>query len=461
MSSKRSLWMTLLVVFALVVAACGGGDDGATETTAGGDSPATTAGSGGSGEEVTLRVLAHQNPAFTEYMEAFNADFEAANPGVTVDMSVVTQGDMATAIQTRTSANDIDIIDFCAGPCSAFSNGIQDYMGDRVSEPPIWQQLIEAGLLMDLTDEPFVANFDEVALQDATTFNDRVYAIPMGRVTYSGMFVNESLLADVGVDVPTTWTELVSACETITDSGNECMTVGGGDGWPIFVGASGLLGSIFPDQEKLAEDLWNGDVKWNEGDGLEAIEKFQTFSTEMLETGVTGLSHDEATARYAGGDVAFMPTGMWQAPNLESFAPEFDWTYVPFPGSDNVADNQYLWGKYDMSWMIAANTPHPDVARAYLAALADPAEYQEYLNTVGFLPTQPTATLESQLGEAVADLVPAYRVGLEQYWVSPQGAGQWADGRQAASWFAPFNEWEDATELANQIQADLEAGLGG
>jgi hypothetical protein len=29
----------------------------------------------------------------------------------------------------------------------------------------------------------------------------------------------------------------------------------------------------------------------------------------------------------------------------------------------------------------------------------------------------------------------------------------------AASWFQPFNEWDDAVALANQSQADLEAGL--
>lgn len=31
-------------------------------------------------DDVTLRVLQHQNPATVEFMEQFNADFEAANP---------------------------------------------------------------------------------------------------------------------------------------------------------------------------------------------------------------------------------------------------------------------------------------------------------------------------------------------------------------------------------------------
>jgi raffinose/stachyose/melibiose transport system substrate-binding protein len=470
MRERRSLVTALLVVLALTIAACGGdgGSDttegGSTETTAGGTTETTAGGSpettAAPVEDVTLRVLIHQNPAFTEFMEAYNAEFEAANPGVTVDMSVVEPGDMATAIQTRLTAADVDVIDYCVAPCAGFSNAIQPYMSG-ISAPPTWQQLIEAGLVMDITDEPWVQNFDEASLRDAATFNDRVYAINMGRVSYSGMFVNNDLLAEQGVALPTTWSELVAACDTIKASGNQCMTVGGKDGWPIFVGAYGLLGSAFPDQAALVEGLWTGDVKWSEGAGLELIEKFQVYATDMLEPGVTGLSHDEATGRYAAGDVAFMPTGVWQAPNLESFEPAFDWTYVPFPGSDNAEDNQYLFGKYDLSFMIAEDTPNPDTAKAYLAGLSDPATYQTFVDAVGFLPTQPTATLSSKLGEAVAPYLSNYRVGFEQYWVGPTGAGQWANASQAASWFAPFNEWSTATDLANQAQADLEAGLGG
>jgi raffinose/stachyose/melibiose transport system substrate-binding protein len=468
MRNRRNLATVLTVVLALTLAACGGDATEDTEaeptaTTVDGSGTDTTVASGGdepAAEDVTLRVLIHQNPTFTGFMEQFNADFEAANPGVTVDMTVVDPADMATAIQTRLTAADVDVIDYCVAPCAGFSNAIQPYMSG-IAAPPTWQQLIEAGLVMDITDEPFVQNFDEASIRDAATFNDRVYAINMGRVSYSGMFVNNDLLAEVGVPLPTTWTELVSGCEAIVASGNECMTVGGRDGWPIFVGSYGLLGAAFPDQAALVEGLWTGDIKWNEGVGLEVLEKFQVYSTEMLEGGVTGLGHEEATGRYAAGDVAFMPTGVWQAPNLESFAPEFDWTYVPFPGSDNAADNQYLFGKYDLSFMIAEDTPQPDLSKAYLAALSDPDTYQEFVNAVGFLPTQPTATLESKLGEAVAPLLSNYRVGYEQFWVAPTGAGQWADASQAASWFAPFNEWADAASLAAQAQADLEAGLGG
>jgi raffinose/stachyose/melibiose transport system substrate-binding protein len=449
-------WTAAVAALALVTAACGGDDDsseGSEGTTApDGTSEETSGGSsGGDLGEGTLRVLVHQNPPMVAFMEEFNDQFEAANPGISIDMSVVEAADLSIATQTRLSANDVDVIDIFG-----FSNASQPYMTGTT--PPNWQTLIEAGLLMDLTDQPFVANYDEASITDAGTFDGRVYSVNLGRVSYSGMFVNEDLLAEVGVEIPTTWDELVAACDAVKEAGNECMTVGGADGWPVFVGSYGLLGSLFPDQAALMEGLWTGEITWDSPEMAPLWERYQQY-VGMLEGGVTGLSHDAAPARYAAGDVAFMPTGVWQAPALEDAGAEFEWTYIPFPGSDDPADNQYLFGKYDQGWAIAADTPNPDAALAYVAAFSEPDNYQAFVNAVGFLPTQPTATLDTQLGTEVADLLANYRVGFEQFWVEPSGAGQWANGSLGASWFAPFNEWTDPAALAAQAQADLQAGL--
>ncbi len=463
--------LALLFALGLIAAACGSDDDADdTGTDAGesADEEAADTGDGeadsgdeqaadsGSGDEVTLKVLVHQNPPMVEFFENFNAEFEAANPGVSIDMSVVNAGDLGVSNQTRLTANDLDVTTISD---SGFSAPAQPYMEDV--EPPAWQTLIQAGLIMDITDEPFVQNYDETALAEGSSFDGRVYGVPLGRVTYSGMFVNEDLLAEVGVAVPTTWTELEAACEAVKASGNECMTAGGADTWPIFVGSYGLLGATYPDQAALTEGLWTGSIAWNDDTSTEMFEKMQTYATEMLEPGVTGLAHDAAIARYAAGDVAFAPTGMWQAAALEDAGPEFAWTYVPFPGSDDAANNQFLFGKYDQTLAIAAETQHPEEALAYVAAFSEPENYNAFINAVSFLPTQTGASLGGTIGEDLNPLVADFRVGFEQYWKTPSGAGQWANGGlNAASWFAPFGEFDDATEMANQSQADLEAGLG-
>lgn len=446
---QLTLWRLLAVLLSLglVAAACGSDSDSSSGDGDSGDD----ASSGDSGEDVTLRVLVHQNPPMIEFMESFNNDFEAANPNITIDMAVVEAGDLSISTQTRLTANDVDVIDIFG-----FSNAAQPYMGEVT--PPNWQSLIEAGLLLDLTGQPFVDNYDEASVTQAGTFDGKVYSVNLGRVSYSGMFVNKDLLAEVGVDIPTTWNELVAVCDAVRAAGNECMTAGGADGWPIFVGSYGLLGSLYPDQEALVEGLWTGDIAWDDAEAMTLWDRYKAY-TEMLEPGVTGLSHDAGPARYAAGDVAFLPTGVWQAPALEDAEPAFDWTYIPFPGSDNAADNQYLFGKYDQGWAIAANSPNQEAGLTYLTAFSEPDNYQEFVNAVGFLPTQPTATLDTKLGTELADLLDSYRVGFEQFWVEPTGAGQWANGSNGAAWFAPFNEWEDPADLAKQAQSDLQAGL--
>jgi raffinose/stachyose/melibiose transport system substrate-binding protein len=455
--SKLFYLLSLLLIAVFVLAACGGGSEPAAPA----DEAAPAEESVPAEEEaapaeemepVTLRLLTWQHPPTVEFLEGFVEEFEAAHPNITVDWSIVNANDLPTTQQTRLTANDVDVI---AG--FGFANGAQPYMSEV--DPPNWQQFIEGGLLMDLTGQPFVDNYDDATIQDAGTFDGKVYQINLGRVTYSGMFYNKDLFEENGVEVPTTWDELVAACQTFTENGLSCMTAGGGDGWPIFVGAYGLLGSIYPDQAALVEGLWTGDIKWDDEEALELWEKYQVYAQEMLEPGASGIAGDAAPARFAAGDVAMYPIGNWSAEAIEAVEPEFEWGYIPFPGSDNAEDNQYLFGKYDMGWMINANTPNEEAALLFLEEFSEPDNYQEFVNAVGFIPTQPTATLETQIGQEVAPYLENFRVGFEQFWVAPKGAGQWANGSQGASWFQPFNEWDDAAALAAQAQADLQAGL--
>ncbi len=456
MKNIRLVLIVMLLIFSMILVACGGGEQepAAEEAEApAGEAPAEEAEVPAEEmEDVTLRVLTWQNPPMVEFMEGFIEEFETNHPNIMVDYSVVNANDLATIQQTRLTANDVDVI---AG--FGFANGAQPYMSEV--DPPNWQQFIQAGLLMDLTGQPFVDNYDEATIQDAGTFDGKVYQVNLGRVTYSGMFYNKDLFAEYGVEVPTTWDELVAACETFIENNVSCMTAGGADGWPIFVGSYGLLGSLFPDQEALVEGLWTGDIQWNDEETMELWNKYQVYAQEMLEPGTSGISGDAAPGRFSAGDVAMYPIGNWAAEAIESAEPAFEWGYIPFPGNDNAEDNQYLFGKYDMGWMINANTPNEEAALLFLEEFSEPENYQEFVNAVGFIPTQPDATLETQIGQEVAPYLDDFRVGIEQYWVAPKGAGQWANGAQGSSWFQPFNEWDDAAALADQAQADLQAGL--
>ena len=447
---KIYLFATFLVVLSMLLAACG---QAATEAPAveepaaeepAAEEPAAEA------EEVTLKVLVHQNPPMVEFMEAFNEKFMEMYPNVTVDMSVVNANDLSTVTQTRLTANDVDVVDMFG-----FSNAAASYM--KNVDPPNWQTLIEAGYLLDISDQPFVQNYYEAAIQDAGTYDGKVYQVNLGGVSYSGIYYNKDLFAEYNVDIPTTWDELVAACETFTAADIPCMTAGGKDGWPIFVGAYGVIGSIYPDQAALVEGLWTGSITWDDATSMEMWDKMKVYAQEMMEPGASGIAGDAAPGRFASGAVAMFSGGTWYASAIEASEPDFEWGYIPWPASDDPEDNKYLFGKYDQGWVIAANSPNKDTALEYVAEFSDPANYQEFVNAVGFIPTQPGATLDTQIGQEVAPYLDNFRVGYEQYWVGPKGAGQYAN--PYASYYQPFGTFDDAQELADKVQADLQSGL--
>lgn len=401
-------------------------------------------------DAVTLTVLIHQNPPMVDFITAFNTKFQEKNPNITIDMAVVNNNDLSTTTQTRLSANDIDVIDMFG-----FANGVQPYMKNVT--PPNWQALIDAGLLLDLTDQPFVKNYDPNVIRDSGTYNGKVYEINLGRVIYSGIFYNKDLFDANKVAVPKTWADLVAACATFKAANIPCMTAGGKDGWPIFVGAYGLLGAEFPDQAAYVEGLWTGKIKFNDAKSLDMWTKMQIYAHDMMEEGASGIGADAAPGRFATGEVAMLPGGIWMAPAIDTAAPDFKWGYIPFPGSDNADDNKYVFGKYDQGWAIAANTTHKEAALEYLNEFSDPDNYTAFINAVGFIPTQPTAKLNTQIGSEIAPYLDNFRVGWEQYWVAPKGAGQYAT--PFASFFKPFGTFDTAQEAGDKAQADLQAGL--
>jgi raffinose/stachyose/melibiose transport system substrate-binding protein len=451
MSRRVLTLVSMIFVLAMLLSACGGGSQpAAAPTQAPAAAQAQPTEAPAAGEKATLKVLVHQNPPMVEFMNTFNEKFQAKYPNLTVDMSVVNANDLSTVTQTRLTANDVDVVDMFG-----FANAAQPYMKNVT--PPNWQSLIDAGLLMDISDQPFIKNYDEATIKDAGTYNGKVYGINLGRVSYSGIFYNKDLFTANNVKVPTTWDELVAACETFKKANIPCMTAGGKDGWPIFVGAYGLIGAEYPDQAALVQGLWDGSIKWNDAKSMDMWNKMKVYAQDMMESGASGIAGDAAPGRFASGAVAMFPGGTWYGPAIEAAQPSFEWGYIPWPGSNNADDNKYLFGKYDQGWSVAAKTPNKDAAMKYLTEFSDPANYQAFANAVGFIPTQPGATLSTQIGKEVAQYLANFLVGYEQYWVAPKGAGQYAN--PYASYFKPFGTYDDPKELADKVQADLQSGL--
>lgn len=122
--------------------------------------------------------------------------FEEANPGIKLNLEVVSWNDVYTVVSTRISNNNApDILNI-------------DTFADYATE----------GLLMPVKDycpeelyNDFFPSFIEQSVIDGT-----VWAVP-DLASARAMYYNADIFKEVGIEVPTTWAELEDACQAILD----------------------------------------------------------------------------------------------------------------------------------------------------------------------------------------------------------------------------------------------------
>jgi glucose/mannose transport system substrate-binding protein len=93
------------------------------------------------------------------------------------------------------------------------------------------EELIESGLLLDLTEVAEANNWEEIiyppSLLDACTVDGRVYCAPLNIHSWQWIWLSNQAFADAGVPVPTNWDEFVAAAPALTAAGKIPLAMGG------------------------------------------------------------------------------------------------------------------------------------------------------------------------------------------------------------------------------------------
>ena len=82
----------------------------------------------------------------------------------------------------------------------------------------LFQALNPTETLVDLTDEPFIANIVDV-LQPVVSGDGKVYGVPAEAAMGGGILYNKKIYEDLGLSVPKTWDEFVANNEKIKAAG--------------------------------------------------------------------------------------------------------------------------------------------------------------------------------------------------------------------------------------------------
>ena len=92
------------------------------------------------------------------------------------------------------------------------------------------EELVEAGLMLDLTDiaeaEGWADVVNPVRLLDACTLDGKVYCVPVNIHSPQWLWLSHDAFAKAGVDVPADWFEFVEAAPALRDAGLVPLAMG-------------------------------------------------------------------------------------------------------------------------------------------------------------------------------------------------------------------------------------------
>ena len=325
-------------------------------------------------DEITLDVIICQYGPNTEdwFLGSgmngtnFVDKFEAENPGVKLNLQVVSWNDVYTEVSTRIQNNNApDILNI-------------DVFANYAAE----------GLLLPVKDycpedlfEDFFPSFIEQSVIDGT-----VWAVP-DLASARALYVNTDILDEVGVEVPTTWAELEDVCQAIVD-------FYGGDVYPW-----GIDMTTDEGQAAFSYYVWNNDGGFVDADGnvalnsdknVEAIE----FAIGLVNKGYTNPNPATQT-RYDLQDMfGAGKLAMVIAPNqLPSYLKDKDYTVnfataaLPVnegakPGATGVMDRVMAFKDDEYPDQAARN----EAIGKFLKFFYDPENYVGWVSMEGFLP---------------------------------------------------------------------------
>jgi raffinose/stachyose/melibiose transport system substrate-binding protein len=309
------------------------------------------------------------DPEPSAIADAIYAAFTEANPNVTVRREAVQTEQMRQTVRTAlASGTGPDIIFYDAGP---------GYLG----------VLADAGLISSL--EPLAAEYGwtERIIESArrgASYEDELFGLPL-QVDLIGVYVNNTLMEEAGLETPTTFEEVLTFCQDATAAGYIPFAFANQEGWEAFhqiaMTANNMIGP-----EAMEALLFENQGRWDSPEMVRAIE---AFFVEMRDAGcysedANGINYDDGNALFFGGQSLLHATGNWLISDITTNMPDYDVGFVPFPAIDGGAGSFWDTG-VGSAYMISASSPNQEAAGQFLDYLFSPEIVQRWVDEANFV----------------------------------------------------------------------------
>ena len=300
-------------------------------------------------EEVELDVMGWEFPIITAFADEL-AECEEGNYSLNYQFLDSTEARNAMTQDAATGA-----------PTFELYQGSNAFIGELANQ----------GFLMPLNDlvDKYWDEYDlgqiDQAFWDMASIDGNIYAVPMVSNTMH-VFYNEPAMAELGLDVPTTFAEAMETCAAIQDAGYDIgFLYMLSAGWAWQIEFDSVLGSL-----GLSNiDPVTGAPQFNSPEGIQAATTLKDMAEQCAPNAAGSYSTDDVQAAFQTGEAILGHTwasraGAMDDPEASTVVGDIQYASALSSGGDVVAAPAYIDG-----WGIPVGV-EGDVDAIFLAMLA-------------------------------------------------------------------------------------------
>jgi raffinose/stachyose/melibiose transport system substrate-binding protein len=367
-----------------LAAGCGGSDD-AKSGDAGAGSTAKPTGS------VAFWFLS--DPAYDQrWWDRMVADFEAAQPGVTVKVTKLE----TTPLQQKTIAA------YASGsePDIFFNNGGENLFN-----------LVRKGLVEPLDDLIDLKRYNPALIDAARADDGKAYGVPVGFGTPFGVWYDQRLFDRYDLQPARNWDDLLGMCARLKGEGIAPISLGNAELWPVALWFDTFAYQYGGGQILKEATFGTNGRSWSDPAIITAAERVK----DMVDAGCfpdhfNGLTYSQQTDLWMRGDAGMTLLGEWAITTVKQGAPDgfkLDYFLVPdAPGAEFSTANHEGMEAVPTALSVSSRSKNKPAVGAFLdfygTYLKDHAQTSGRLS-VAADPTPPADPLERKmLGDALA-----------------------------------------------------------
>lgn len=246
-------------------------------------------------------------------------------------------------------------------------------------------RFMERGALSDLSDMPEADRIREDVqelVNQYPTYPGRTSVLPYS-VAAASVIYNVQMFEENGVDIPTTWDELIEVCETLQAAGitpiystfKEPWSVGQGL-FDYIVGGSIDVADFYKQMNELGTSVGpNAPVSFQKTLD-ESVEKMVQLA-EYSNDDAASRSYGDGNVAFAKGEAAMYMQGPWALGEIAKTNPDLELGTFPLPAT-NDPDDLKVRVNLDLALWIPEVSDNKDGARQFVSYLMQQDIMDEY-----------------------------------------------------------------------------------